>query len=283
VREYTDDHVIYTFGPYDRAARRASVLHGSGSLSDSSKATGVSNWRVHQVFLARGPDCWFLFANDLQGESALHDGPDDDNPVILVIDDDPDVRAGFRALFESVSLQCEAFGSAQEFLRSEIPDQVRCLILDVRLPGLSGLEFQTEVQIDIPIIFVTGHGDIPMSVRAMKAGAVEFLTKPIREQDLLDAVRIALDRDRKRRERRKRAYDLRTRFGTLSTRERQVMTLVTDGLMNKQVAAEIGVSEVTVKVHRHNLMQKIEAKSLAELVKMADALGLSHKDRNERT
>jgi FixJ family two-component response regulator len=217
------------------------------------------------------------------GESTLHNGPNDDKPVILVIDDDPDVREGLRALFESVSLQCKAFGSAQEFLRSKIPDQVRCLILDVRLPGLSGLEFQTEVQIDIPIIFVTGHGDIPMSVRAMKAGAVEFLTKPIREQDLLDAVRIALDRDRKRRERRKRAYDLRTRFGTLSTRERQVMTLVTDGLMNKQVAAEIGVSEVTVKVHRHNLMQKIEAKSLAQLVKMADALGLSHKDRDERT
>ena len=203
--------------------------------------------------------------------------------MILVIDDDPDVREGLRALFESVSLQCKTFGSAKEFLRSKIPDQASCLILDVRLPGLSGFELQTELQIDIPIIFVTGHGDIPMSVRAMKAGAVEFLTKPIREQDLLDAVRIALDRDRERRERRKRAYDLRTRFGTLSTRERQVMTLVTAGLMNKQVASEIGVSEVTVKVHRHNLMQKLEAKSLAELVKMADTLGLSHKDRDERT
>src|SRR5262249_7494877 len=135
-----------------------------------------------------------------RGISALHDGPNDDNPVILVIDDDPDVREGLRDLFESVSLQCKAFGSAKEFLGSEIPDQVRCLILDVRLPGLSGLEFKAEVQIDIPIIFVTGHGDISMCVRAMKAGAVEFLTKPVREQDLLDAVRIALDRDRKRRE-----------------------------------------------------------------------------------
>jgi len=212
----------------------------------------------------------------------LHDWPNDDNPVILVIDDDPDVREGLRALFESVHLKSKAFGSAQEFLQSEIPDQASCLILDVRLPGLSGLELQTEMEIDIPIIFVTGHGDIPMSVRAMKAGAVEFLTKPIREQDLLDAVRIALDRDRKRRERLKSISDLRTRFGTLSTRERQVMTLVTAGLMNKQVASEIGVSEVTVKVHRHNLMQKLEAKSFAELVKMSATLGLSHKVRDER-
>jgi len=217
-------------------------------------------------------------------ELALHDqSNDDDSPVVLVIDDDPDVREGLRALFESVNLRSRSFQSAQEFLRSEIPDQTSCLILDVRLPGLSGLELQTEMETDIPIIFVTGHGDIPMSVRAMKAGAVEFLTKPIREQDLLDAVRIALDRDRKRRERRKRTYDLRTRFDTLSTRELQVMTLVTAGLMNKKVAAEIGISEVTVKVHRHNLMQKLEAKSLAELVKMADTLGLSHKDRDERT
>jgi len=216
-------------------------------------------------------------------ELALHDqSNDDDSPVVLVIDDDPDVREGLRALFESVNLRSRSFRSAQEFLRSEIPDQTSCLILDVRLPGLSGLELQTEMETDIPIIFVTGHGDIPMSVRAMKAGAVEFLTKPIREQDLLDAVRIALDRDRKRRERLKSISDLRTRFGTLSTRERQVMTLVTAGLMNKQVASEIGVSEVTVKVHRHNLMQKLEAKSFAELVKMSATLGLSHKDRDQR-
>jgi RNA polymerase sigma factor (sigma-70 family) len=214
----------------------------------------------------------------------LHnDGANDDNPVIFVIDDDPDVREGLRALFESVSLQCKTFGSAKEFLRSKIPDQASCLVLDVRLPGLSGFELQTELQIDIPIIFVTGHGDIPMSVKAIKAGAVEFLTKPFREQDLLDAVRIALERDRKRRENDKRARDLRVRFATLSTREREVMTLVTAGLMNKQVANEIGISEVTVKVHRHNLMQKIKAKSLAELVKMADALGLSHSGRDERT
>src|SRR5215510_10726381 len=178
--------------------------------------------------------------------SALHVRPNDDKPVVFVIDDDPDVREGLSALFESVNLQSKAFGSAQEFLRSKIPDQASCLILDVRLPGLSGLELQTEVQIDIPIIFVTGHGDIPMCVRAMKAGAVEFLTKPIREQDLLDAVRIALDRDRERRRRKDSTDDLRIRFDTLSSREQEVMTLVATGMMNKQVAAELGICEVTV-------------------------------------
>jgi len=155
--------------------------------------------------------------------------------------------------------------------------------LDVRLPGLSGLDFQTEVQIDIPIIFLTGHGDIAMSVKAMKAGAVEFLTKPFREQDLLDAVQIALDRDRKRRENDKRVHDLRTRFATLSSRQQEVMILVTSGLMNKQVAAEMGLAEVTVKVHRHNLMQTLVAKSLADLVKMADELGLAPKVKTKNS
>jgi FixJ family two-component response regulator len=205
----------------------------------------------------------------------LHDqSSDHDNPVILVIDDDPDVREGLRSLFESVNLQSRSFGSAQEFLRSQIPDQVSCLILDIRLPGLSGLDFQTEVHIDIPIIFITGHGDIPMSVKAMKAGAVEFLTKPLREQELLDAVRVALDRDRERRHRKMTTHDLRSHFDLLSPREREVMTLVTTGMLNKQVAAEIGIVEVTVKVHRHNIMKKLGAKSLADLVRMADALGL---------
>jgi FixJ family two-component response regulator len=159
-------------------------------------------------------------------------------------------------------------------------DDVSCLIVDVRLPGLSGLDFQTELtkaQINIPIIFITGHGDIPMSVKAMKAGAVEFLTKPVREQDLLDAVQVAIDKDRTRRELNQRMHDLHTRFRALSAREQQVMSLVCSGLMNKQAAAEIGVSEITVKVHRHNLMKKLGARSLAELVRMADILGASNK------
>jgi len=213
--------------------------------------------------------------------AALHGRSNEDNPVVLVIEDDRHVREGLRALMDSVNLQTQTFGSAQEFLRSKIPDQVRCLILDVRLPGLSGLDFQAEAQINIPIIFLTGHGDIAMSVKAMKAGAVEFLTKPFREQDLLDAIQIALDRDRKRRESDKRVRDLRFRFATLSPRQQEVMTLVTTGLMNKQVAAEMGLAEVTVKVHRHILMQKLVAKSLSDLVRMADALGLTPKVKNK--
>jgi len=203
----------------------------------------------------------------------------DDTPIVLVIDDDQDVREGLKALFQSVNLESRCYRSAPEFFRSKLPDQVSCLILDVRLPGLSGLDFQAElakVNVNIPIIFITGYGDIPMSVKAMKAGAVEFLTKPIREQDLLDAVRAALDRDRTRRKSEEKIQDLRTRFDALSPREQEVMSLVASGLMNKQVAAEIGIVEVTVKVHRHNIMKKLGAKSLADLVRMADALGLSH-------
>jgi FixJ family two-component response regulator len=211
----------------------------------------------------------------------------DDNPIVLVIDDDPDVREGLKALFQSVNLESRAYRSAPEFFRSRLPDQVSCLILDVRLPGLSGLDFQAElakVNVNIPIIFITGYGDIPMSVKAMKAGAVEFLTKPIREQDLLDAVRAALDRDRTRRKSEESIQGLRTRFDALSPREQEVMSLVASGLMNKQVAAEIGIVEVTVKVHRHNIMKKLGAKSLADLVRMADALGLPHRtDKADRT
>ena len=213
--------------------------------------------------------------------SALHDrSNDDDNPVVLVIDDDHDVREGLKALLQSVNLDSRTYRSAPEFFRSKLPDQVSCLILDIRLPGLSGLDFQSELakaNVNIPIIFVTGYGDIPMSVKAMKAGAVEFLTKPVREQDLLDAVGMALDRDRRRRKSEEQMQDLRGRFDSLSEREREVMGLVASGLMNKQAAAEIGISEVTVKVHRHNIMRKLGAKSLADLVRMADALGLSHK------
>ena len=214
-------------------------------------------------------------------EPTLHDrSNDDDHPIVLVIDDDPDVREGLKALLQSVNLRSEAFGCVPEFFRYKLPDKVSCLIVDVRLPGLSGLDFQIElakVQIDIPIIFITGYGDISMSVQAMRAGAVEFLTKPFRQQDLLDAIRAALERDRKRREHDKMTHDLRIRFGGLSPREKEVMTLVATGLMNKQVAAEIGISEVTVKVHRHNLMKKLDAKSLAELVRMADTVGLPHR------
>jgi FixJ family two-component response regulator len=212
-------------------------------------------------------------------------GQSDDNPIVLVIDDDPDVREGLRALLQSVNLESRAYTSAPEFFRSKLPDQVSCLILDVRLPGLGGLDFQAElakVNVNIPIIFITGYGDIPMSVKAMKAGAVEFLTKPVREQDLLDAVREALERDRKRRKSDEEIYDLRNRYNALSPREQEVMSLVAAGLMNKQVAAEIGIVEVTVKVHRHNIMKKLGAKSLADLVRMADALGIPRRsDRSQ--
>ena len=203
-----------------------------------------------------------------------------DNPIVYVVDDEVDVREGLKDLFESVGLEAQVFGSAAEFLSKKLPDEVSCLILDVRLRGVSGLDFQAELaarQIRIPIIFITAYGDIPMSVKAMKAGAVEFLTKPVREQDLLDAVRAALDRDRSRREFDQETSDLRTRFEGLSARERQIMMLVTSGLMNKQIAGEIGVSEVTVKVHRHNVMKKLGAKSLADLVRIADLLGVSRK------
>jgi FixJ family two-component response regulator len=212
-------------------------------------------------------------------EPALH-SQHDDEPIVLVIDDDPDVRDGLRALLHSVNLESKVYRSAPEFLRSKLPDQVSCLILGVRLPGLSGLDFQAElakVNINIPIIFITGYGDIPMSVKAMKAGAVEFLTKPVREQDLLDAVRAALNQDRERRKSEERMHDLRARFEALSQREQEVMGLVAAGLMNKQVAAEIGIVEVTVKVHRHNIMKKLGAKSLADLVRMSDALGLQRR------
>jgi FixJ family two-component response regulator len=213
-------------------------------------------------------------------EPAASQVQSDDNPIVLVIDDDPDVREGLRALFQSVNLESRAYRSAPEFFRSKLPDQVSCLILDVRLPGLSGLDFQAElakVNVNIPIIFITGYGDIPMSVKAMKAGAVEFLTKPVREQDLLDAVREALERDRRRRKSDEEIHDLRNRYNGLSPREQEVMSLVAAGLMNKQVAAEIGIVEVTVKVHRHNIMKKLGAKSLADLVRMADALGVPHR------
>lgn len=196
-------------------------------------------------------------------------------PVVYVVDDDLDVRESLQSLFQSVGLNSQTFGSAKEFLSAKLADAVSCLILDVRLPGLSGLDFQAELaraQMNIPIVFITGHGDIPMSVKAMKGGAIEFLAKPVREQDLLDAVQVALDRARASHDSDMKSRDLRERYGALSIREKQVMGLVCAGLMNKQAAAEIGISEITVKVHRHNVMKKLGARSLPELVRMADFL-----------
>jgi FixJ family two-component response regulator len=198
-------------------------------------------------------------------------------PVVLVIDDDASVRNALCNLFRSVGLRAEAFGSAPELLRSKLPDAAGCLVLDIRLPGISGLDFQAELaqaNIRIPIIFMTGHGDIPMSVKAMKAGAVDFLTKPFRDQDMLDAVAMAIERDRKRRESEKAASDLQVHFENLTEREREVMVLVSSGLMNKQVAAEMGLAEITVKIHRGHMMRKMGARSLADLVRMAEVLGV---------
>jgi FixJ family two-component response regulator len=195
--------------------------------------------------------------------------------IVCVVDDDADIRDGVRLLLESVGIACIAFSSTKEFLRSEQIGSANCLILDVRLPGAGGLDLQAELtraHIKTPIIFITAHGDIPMSVRAIKAGAIEFLTKPFREQDLLDAVRAALERDRSQRIQDQDLHDLQARFETLTDRERKVMTFVIAGLLNKQTAAQMGVSEVTVKVHRHRLMNKLGAKSLPDLVRMAELL-----------
>lgn len=198
-------------------------------------------------------------------------------PVVFVIDDDADLRVALSSLFRSVGLQVQALATAPEFLQIKLPEGPSCLVLDVRLPGLSGLDFQAELsraKIDIPIVFMTGHGDIPMTVRAMKAGAVEFLPKPFRDQDMLDAVQTALERDRGRRKSAGETARLKSSFETLTAREQEIMGLVTAGLMNKQIAGQLGVSEITVKVHRGNVMRKMNARSLADLVRMADALGV---------
>ena len=197
--------------------------------------------------------------------------------IVFVVDDDAAMRETLSSLFRSVGLRVQLFGSAREFAQFKVPDAASCLVLDIRLPGVSGLDFQTELaeaDIRIPIIFMTGHGDIPMSVQAMKAGAIDFLTKPFRDQEMLDAVVKALDRDQKRRDSETVVAELRVRYDSLTSREREVLALVVDGLMNKQTAAMLGVTEITVKVHRVNMMRKMRARSVIDLVGMADLLGI---------
>jgi len=202
---------------------------------------------------------------------------DRDEPLVHIVDDDESLAAGLKSLFRSVGLESRAYGSAADFSAAPRPDRPGCVVLDVRLPGISGLDFQAQLAehgIRLPIVLMTGHGDIPMTVRGMKAGAIDFLAKPFRDQDMLDAVATAIDRDRQRLGRDRDMADLRARFETLSPRERQVMILVAAGRMNKQAAGELELSEITVKIHRGSAMRKMSARTLPDLVRMAEALGL---------
>lgn len=210
-------------------------------------------------------------------DHAKQAGPSAGDPIVLIVDDDPSMRRALTNLFQSVGLKVEAFSSAAEIMEAKPPAVPSCLVLDIRLPGSSGLDLQADLakaNIHTPIIFITGHGDIPMTVRAMKSGAVDFLTKPVRDQDMLDAVQAAIERDRKRRDAEKSISGVRSRFEALTARERDVLALVASGLMNKQVAAELGLAEITVKIYRGQIMRKMGAKSLADLVRMTDALGI---------
>jgi FixJ family two-component response regulator len=208
-----------------------------------------------------------------------------EEPIVYVIDDDPLMLGALGMLFRSIDLRVEEFASATEFLQHQLPPVPSCLVLDIRLPRLSGFDLQAELGrlgIKMPVIFITGHGDVPMSVKAMKAGAADFLTKPFRDQEMLDAVTAALERDRRHRTEEKSHSEVQARFTSLTPRERQIMALVTGGLMNKQVAGKIGISERTVKIHRGNVMRKMHAKSLAELVLMAQTLGICGHEKQEQ-
>ena len=210
--------------------------------------------------------------------------PAGEDPIVVVVDDDPLTRGSLSSLFRSVGLSVKALSSATELLDNPLPSVPSCLVLDVRLPRLSGFDLQMELSqmgVKIPIIFITGHGDIPMSVKAMKAGAVDFLTKPFRDQEILDAVTGALERDRARRTEEQSDSDMRARFETLTPREREIMALVTAGLMNKQVGGRIGISEMTVKIHRGHVMRKMGTKSLADLVLIAEKLGIRGQNKKE--
>jgi FixJ family two-component response regulator len=205
------------------------------------------------------------------------DVADGKQPIVFVIDDDESIRRALTNLFQSVGLRVQAFASAVELLQSKIPDVASCMVLDVRLPGLSGLDFQVELakaNIHVPIIFMTGHGDIPMTVRAMKAGAMDFLAKPFRQQEMLDAVTMAIERDRKRRKDQEVLSNAQSLFETLTPREREILALVSAGLMNKQIAAEIGIAEITVKIHRGHIMKKLGTRSVADLVRITEMLGI---------
>jgi FixJ family two-component response regulator len=242
---------------------RLEVLYVA-SYDDNHGCSALHSHAAREVMVSKGAP--------LQSDSAGAE-----SPIVYIIDDDAVMREALSSLFRSVNLQARVFSSAPELLQGSLVDRPSCLVLDIRLPGVSGLEFQAELVkagIHIPIIFMTGHGDIPMTVQAMKAGAVDFLEKPFRHQEMLHAVGLAIERDRKRRENQKTLSELQARFESLTPRERDVIGLITAGLMNKQVAGEMGVTEMTVKIHRGHIMRKMQARSLADLVRMAEALGV---------